>query len=346
MARSLKGRVSCGELLAEDGWRELPLVTATLGSPKPTFYPNYIRQPIGDAGSGRIAGDYATFMDDDAEISGWKRYPAHPEGNGAFAAKVSTGGTDDTVTRFRPLDQGAVFRGKVRVHNLRPAEVGALLWALSFGGREELRHRLGMAKPLGYGSVTVRLTGHRLRSVADGKEPDVRQCTEAFVGLMTTNVPRWEQSPQLRELLAMGDPHLAHDGRRLDYPRLEMHGPNEFREKKRSRLALVSYSGELPAESGPLPLPPVAPPPPRLLPDLTGQKRQVSFQRSKDNRALGHELWFRVKEGNEKFDAVLRNPKLPKHCGQLRNGDSFPLWVRGIEGDHYLLGETEVDSED
>lgn len=54
------------------------------------------------------------------------------------------------------------FRGEIDVINLSKAELGALLWLLDLSRQlaDPMAHlRLGMGKPLGFGSVSVRLTG-------------------------------------------------------------------------------------------------------------------------------------------------------------------------------------------
>lgn len=44
-----------------------------LGSPQPTYYPNYISQTKAN----NEVSKYMTLMDADSKISGYKRYPLH-----------------------------------------------------------------------------------------------------------------------------------------------------------------------------------------------------------------------------------------------------------------------------
>lgn len=53
------------------------------------------------------------------------------------------------------LDKGSEFTFSVRFENIAPAELGALLWSLEMDGRGV--HRIGLAKPLGFGSVRVKI---------------------------------------------------------------------------------------------------------------------------------------------------------------------------------------------
>jgi CRISPR-associated protein (TIGR03986 family) len=234
---ALRGRVAFEHaLIQKDGNGRSPMpsttVSTVLGTPKPTFYPNYIRQAIADPISGKISGEYRTFMDEDAEISGWKRYPASPA-----LRQTPRAPNPDVETRFRPLPSGSQFVGRVHVHNLRPVELGALFWALTWGGTDAHRHRLGMAKPYGYGHVKIKVTNQQLDTGTSG-------LVQMFVQTMNKHLgSSWENSPQIDQLLAMADPGKA-TGHSLRYPELNMdRNPriNEFRDIKTARLSLLPH---------------------------------------------------------------------------------------------------------
>lgn len=53
------------------------------------------------------------------------------------------------------LEAGNTFTFTVHFENLAPVELGALLWSLEL--EENWLHRLGLAKPLGFGSVKVEI---------------------------------------------------------------------------------------------------------------------------------------------------------------------------------------------
>lgn len=120
-------------------------VLTVLNSPKPTYYPNYLEQTV-DSASGQITGDYHTYMDTlpgqdptrpAARLRGWKRYVARQD---QFQPAPPTPRKEEgrenlnIATSFVPLESGACFRGRVHFHNLRPLELGAVLWALTWGG--------------------------------------------------------------------------------------------------------------------------------------------------------------------------------------------------------------------
>jgi hypothetical protein len=55
---------------------------------------------------------------------------------------------------------GNKFQFTIDFHNLAPVELGALLWALELEGKGV--HRLGFAKPPGFGSVKIEVTALKL----------------------------------------------------------------------------------------------------------------------------------------------------------------------------------------
>jgi CRISPR-associated protein (TIGR03986 family) len=61
---------------------------------------------------------------------------------------------------------GNVFEFTIDFHNLAPVELGALIWVLQTMGVEGCCHRLGYAKPLGFGSVRVHVSEVRLLDMA------------------------------------------------------------------------------------------------------------------------------------------------------------------------------------
>src|SRR5690625_4028786 len=71
--KALRGRIYFEPLIAEGNPHPEDLVATILSAPKPTYYPNYIKQPGSE--KGKLKGDnYKTYMDKNAEIRGWKRY--------------------------------------------------------------------------------------------------------------------------------------------------------------------------------------------------------------------------------------------------------------------------------
>ncbi len=229
----LRGRVSFSHAFCtQDNPPLAHSVTVILGAPKPSYFPNYIRQQTDGSGM-RLATDargYATLMDNGAELRGWKRYPTKP-----FQQPTSIAPNKVTATLY-PLQQNVCFTGKLRFHNLKPQELGGLVWALTWGRKPGLVHSLGMGKPLGYGQVRIELGKASLRF--NGATLSLNDCVDSFVAEMDaahTNADSsgWLDSPQIRSLLAMADPRQA-SGKNLSHMVLNhTHHINDFATAKR-----------------------------------------------------------------------------------------------------------------
>jgi len=153
---SLKGRVQVSHFFesisSETNVKNISLHKTVLGGPRPTFYPNYVEQPD------RIS-QYKNYMDSDVKIRGWKRYPAENNQPSYPSLPRDRNGRENTdvATMLRPLPCGTVFEGKIRFHNLRPIELGALIWVLTWGENKKCQHKIGMGKPLGLGRISVEI---------------------------------------------------------------------------------------------------------------------------------------------------------------------------------------------
>ncbi len=147
-----------GKFSGEDLWREgAPFVLAILGSPKPTATFMYLADK---AGSASFKVKYDT---EGARLRGRKYY--WHQGMKAFRMNPATGRYEwkrvsnspndvkdkSNVTLKRVIDEGKTFTFMVRYENLQPVELGALIWALQL--EPGWHHRLGLAKPLGFGSL-------------------------------------------------------------------------------------------------------------------------------------------------------------------------------------------------
>ena len=191
-SRSLRGRVGFSACFAEGNVEPLPEREVILATPKPSFFPAYLQQDNDLSDREK----YKTFLDKDARLRGWKRYPALiPEGN----AQVDTGmkqESDKVFSCFRPLPKGTVFAGRVRYHNLRKVELGALLWSIRLGSQEHHWHSLGMGKPYGMGKVKVEIVG-----MDDGEQ---RCLCKAFMEFMTGYLgEKFVNTPQIQALQDM-----------------------------------------------------------------------------------------------------------------------------------------------
>ncbi|MGN7613479.1 TIGR03986 family type III CRISPR-associated RAMP protein [Magnetococcales bacterium HHB-1] len=271
---NLKGRVSFGHLPwsknAEGGLKvEKERKTATiLSGPKASYFPNYIAQDVDEhhklkgKGHGRQKKmTYETFMSSKARVRGWKRYPVrrHAKEQEITSEQLENKKVQTVLHAFKA---GSIFKGKIRFHNLYPEELGALLWALQWGGDQGKRHALGMGKPFGYGQVSITVNEEKSTVIPNDPEGDIEELEYyrelSFVEMMEEaykGAPRrseeekalgWEKSKQIQQLLAMADPDYPGNHQvKLEHMKMAVKernkSVNEFVLAKQTGLALPDY---------------------------------------------------------------------------------------------------------
>ena len=185
-------RFSHGILLQSTG--ELPETTlAILSTPKPTTTLFYLLNADGEPDA-RV--DYNT---EDARLRGRKFYRHHGDQLSKQEYQRAGGKKDDQNRTIKgALQKDSTFTFTLDFENLAPLELGALLYALEL--EEGMYHRLGYAKPLGFGSVKI--------TVEEVKVLDWErqlQSLEAGAGWETIEPARWKQYEQgfLREMKSL-----------------------------------------------------------------------------------------------------------------------------------------------
>ena len=233
-----------------------PISGAVLLSPKPSYFPIYIRQP-GALSASQLAivrqerqkdeslkpvyAPYATYTPltetdydepspsgdsnqrkaahERPELAGVKLWPA----GAGFPRRVrapylTREDTKAVAATLNPLATGARFVTVARFHNLRAVELGAVLWALTFGQTDpkpnevRLRHRLGMGKPFGLGEVVISVT--RLSAIDMNRQTrdDVSCFVRAFENVMQEAYEKaapgktWKSSAQVIALKKAATP--------------------------------------------------------------------------------------------------------------------------------------------
>jgi len=151
---------------------------------------------------------------DDFSISGWKRYPIH---GGNRVVKTTDTDNKNIGTKFTPLKDGVVFKGKLRYHNLKKSELGAILSALTFHNTPNTFHNIGMAKSLGYGKVEVKLDGI----------DNMQSYLKAFELITTQTILNFKESEQLKELITMATEQNNSGNSKLKYMELKEFGDNK-----------------------------------------------------------------------------------------------------------------------
>ena len=208
---ALKGRVQFSHFKAVDSVTTLKSRTVILGTPRASYYPIYVKQYDGKL--------FSTFMNGDFSISGWKRYPVH---TGAKVSSTTDTGNENVGTTFSPLKEGIVFKGKMRYHNLKKAELGALLSSLTFHNTAGCFHNIGLAKALGYGKIELKLNG-----IAN-----IEEYLKAFEVEVSEQVENWSNSMQLSELLSMATEQNNRGNSKLKYMDLPQFSKNKTGDDK------------------------------------------------------------------------------------------------------------------
>jgi len=120
-----------------------------LSSPKPTCFQHYLEQDNPDR--------LKTWNDKETKIRGYKLYWHRKTSSDASDPYSWNEGKiirDTQHTIINPLKEGTKFEGIIRFVNLSTIELGAILYSLDLP--DGCCHKIGMAKPLGLGSVRIK----------------------------------------------------------------------------------------------------------------------------------------------------------------------------------------------
>jgi CRISPR-associated protein (TIGR03986 family) len=125
---------------------------AILSTPKPTTYRFYLRPRSGKPQDGLC--DQQVGYDNPAQIlRGRKVYRHHGSRLDPQEYQSVNGNKSDQNRTVHGVQKaGSRFEFTVEFENLAPVELGALLWSLRLEG---WHHRIGYAKPLGFGSARI-----------------------------------------------------------------------------------------------------------------------------------------------------------------------------------------------
>lgn len=230
-----RGRVMFADAPLVEGTR--PRTTEKSGvtsAPRPSFWPYYLDPPAD--------GPPVDWSDAGANLAGFKRYPVRSGQSPFIQPPLNAQGqvNTKTVTTMKFVDpppNGLRFRGRIRFHNLLPAELGALLFAIEFGtpGCDDKphRHAIGRGKAQGHGRVKARIDAAASRFERNDGEavawPALAgACVAAFQNFIAgeyarlraiETVPEFHAIPAVAQTLAMQDPAIGDTLKdRLVYP--------------------------------------------------------------------------------------------------------------------------------
>ena len=220
---SLKGRVNFSHGVKKENSVITPLSSRyiLLGSPKASYYPIYLVQN-GD--------EYKTLMDSNAILAGWKRYPIHKNFNHKCA------GESKQTSLIKPLKESSEFKTKIRIHNLKPLEIGALLSSLLFHGNDKCFHSLGMGKPYGYGKVKLNI--NNFSGFKYSKNEYMKLFEAAMNSEIFDNEIKWHESEQIKNLFSMAS---EQNDSNLEYMELPDFAKNKNKDDDNSYNFLNRY---------------------------------------------------------------------------------------------------------
>lgn len=156
---AIKGRVYFDNAHAvgdapPDRWTYPWITPHVLSGPKATTYVHYLTQP-----STTVPEQLTTYIAGDSTVPrGYKVYfhrsdPTDVDALALVGDNTSMHPEDKQHTKIAPVREGTRFAGRVRFENLTPVELGAVLAAIEL--QPGCAHRIGMAKPLGLGSIKL-----------------------------------------------------------------------------------------------------------------------------------------------------------------------------------------------
>jgi CRISPR-associated protein (TIGR03986 family) len=171
-------KISHAMIIQNTGTIELPL--AILSTPKPTTTFFYLLK-------NGLPDPEVTYDTDGAELRGRKFYRHQEKAEEQEYKRVNNLKDSQNRTVRDALEPGAKFSFTIEFENLSPVELGALLWTIEL--EEGMHHKLGLAKPLGFGSVNLSIKNEDIKCL------DLKKRYNSFTnfGWGTINVQKKKQ---------------------------------------------------------------------------------------------------------------------------------------------------------
>lgn len=155
---AIAGRVSVSDAFMQGDAKEALLPETylkILSSPKPSAFQQYLTQKYPNEATSLFHYNTSTKL---TTLRGHKFY-WHKGAINESDYKAD----EKTVQEFKkqlsppvkPIKEGQTFRFEINFENLRPEELGALLWVLDKAKDDDYRLKLGMGKPYGLGSIKI-----------------------------------------------------------------------------------------------------------------------------------------------------------------------------------------------
>lgn len=181
--------------------------------------------------------NYNSYNNENSKLSGWKRYPSRKE----YINHEPSNDNQQVQNKFELLPSGYKFNGKIVFHNLKKEELSCLIWCLTLENSPYNKHSLGHAKPLGAGSVQIKIDekNSKIKQNIDGTYIDcsTQQWVDQFIGHMNDRFEpsgKWRTSAQIEYLMAITDDDIENSN---DFSYLEL---DNFRTIKNQKASLPS----------------------------------------------------------------------------------------------------------
>jgi len=272
--KALKGRVQFSAAFSKNA-KEDDNVILTLGGPKASYYPIYIKQD----GSKGTTLNYDTY--NNGKLSGWKRYLVRKN---IWGAKEKEDPNLDTI--IKPVGKGAVFIGKIRFHNLKKEELGALLSALTFHNTENCFHQIGQGKPYGFGKAKIEIL------LPQYSEQQKIHFMASFEEAVSKKISDWPVNNSIVQLFTISKEEVIAEDVLFKYMHMDnVKTKNEFITAKSFNEFLQVYSILINATHNPN----------SLIADIKLQReKELECQRIAEQNRI-EEVLKQIKEENEKL---------------------------------------------
>lgn len=223
--RAWRSRVRFGLARLAQGQTARPLGPrrALTMQPRASYWPFHLRPAPAGGGPERIRHP-VDWSSQDSRLAGRKRYPARNHANPSLprAPNQSDEQENDLVFLDASAGRPLVFRSAIRFHNILPAELGGLVWAIGLGNHDPAmtrrrRHMLGRAKAFGYGQLEARIldpaTQGWLETNTGEAPPSLADCAAAFEAWVAAGLGdgrAFGDRPEIATLLALSDAGHGH----------------------------------------------------------------------------------------------------------------------------------------
>ena len=192
-----------------------------LNSPKISNSEFYLKKPTPTATFWTYdyyidGGEIHFYKEDDVIIRGRKYYWHQPE------MRIQNFSPDKMNVTVRPLKSGIGFLGKVYFEQITKKQLDQIIFILNGGKDGKYDYKMGMGKPLGYGSVHTKVESVEVRNISVG-ENGVEYSISQYDGLNTYEENGFSNSvKESFEIMMLFD---ALKGQEVSYPLIENQDP-------------------------------------------------------------------------------------------------------------------------